>query len=133
MTIQGRECLVWTDFDEYDVGEHNYCRSWGYSGVWCFTSSTGEWDFCPVPTCPCSAYMCTLYIPADNDLSHPRGYTSWLAPAMSVSWTICSAIMLKDWPSAMSSELYVWRMTADERDLASLQISATENGTSRSL
>ena len=129
MTIQGRECLVWTDFDEYDVGEHNYCRSWGYSGVWCFTSSTGEWDFCPVPTCPCSAYMCTLYIPADNDLSHPRAYTSWLAPAMSFSWTICSAIMLKDWPSAKSSELYVWRMTADERDRASLQISATESGT----
>ena len=143
MTYEGKACLVWADVDidgypgSWTQDEHNYCRRRGsgrWRGVWCVTSfnPVEQWDFCPVPECK----QLALYIPADYEgalLSGrppPSAHTSWPGTMMPSSWTICSAFMLNDWPSAKLSKILVWLLTAETRVfLAYLEISATEGGT----
>ena len=117
-TLSGRPCQVWsaraphvTKFPE--VGEHNYCRNPNRmpGGVFCYTTDPGRrWEYCRVPRfhhCP-PLRLLDFSADSDNKRDSTGKYThaSLEKEAMPLSFTICSALMVKTWPDSSNAQMF---------------------------
>ena len=118
-TVHGIPCQRWSDTNPHDqsfthVGDHNFCRNpigASQSQVWCYTNDPElEKQNCSVPFCP---PLKALDFSLDNDgrTDEKTRYThaSLRKENLPLSFTICTAFMVKSWTSYQNARLFVLR------------------------